>query len=1007
MSVLTIARSGLARSGASRSGFPVAQGTRVPLYALSGVARSGATRSNYHSGRPFFAIAGVTYGTSGATRGILYAGLSIEDTLNSAPNTMTFTAVDDVVVTPGQEVVLTLGSVNNLSREFGGFILSVDVGYWETPANAYRTAQCIDYGWGLGARKVSGYYVGTASAIFASLLATYAPGYTGTAIAAGLPTVTGGITFTNEDLRECFTRLMKRVGGDWYCDYTKDCHAFLDDATTTDPAWLNSVHPSLSHLKISTDLSQTVTRVYIEGGGVTAAATVVVGETMIPLDGSPTWYQSTGGVVVSGPQRIVYTGVLNTGGGGLVGPGASPSGALVANLASGAGVTDGAHDYAVTFVTAAGESLPSPRATLTVGVLDPPAAPVATTDPSAGTGPEVGDHDYAVTFTTSTGETTAGTRVTKSTGYAAVPTDTPNVGAATPGGGVTDGGHDYAVTFLTAGGETPPGPISSQVTTGIGAQVSAPSSSGTLTNLPYGYAVWDTGDVIEVAIGYVTAGGVTNAGPLSAPLTAVHASGGGPTQSCLMTLSGLPVSGDGTVTAKRIWFYKNGAYYAYYDTYPAATTLTVGSSWSLGAGPGANTTGTMKTVPLTAIPLGPAGVTSRKLYRRSGGAGLKLLATLADNTTTTYTDTTANGSLGAAPPSTNTATLRQVALTGIPTGGPLVTGRKVYRTAVGSAQLKLLTTIANNTTTTYTDSTVDASLGANVPTTNTATGNQVSLTAIPVGAAGVTSRKIYRTAAGAAQLKLLTTLADNTTAVYTDTTADGSLGANVTVTDTSGLAQAAGFVAPGSTTLQVATIGGFPASGWAVIGNGQQVIRYSGITGSVLTGIPASGVGAITAAIGYNSTVTSPPMLTGVPASGTGAIRYAILKGDDVNIFVQVDDVAAQAALVARIGGDGIQEDYLQDRRLAFAECVARGTAQLALKSAPVVTVTYDSRDLNTRAGRIVTVNIGAPFNLAEMPFRIQHVVETFLPTAPPLATFSVTASSLRFSYDELLRGKD
>lgn len=64
-------------------------------------------------------------------------------------------------------------------------------------------------------------------------------------------------------------------------------------------------------------------------------------------------------------------------------------------------------------------------------------------------------------------------------------------------------------------------------------------------------------------------------------------------------------------------------------------------------------------VDLTAIPIGPASVTSRKIYRTAGGGAdgtQKLLATIADNTTTTYADNTADGSLGANLPVNNTAT---------------------------------------------------------------------------------------------------------------------------------------------------------------------------------------------------------------------------------------------------------------------------------------------------------------------------------------------------------------
>lgn len=60
-------------------------------------------------------------------------------------------------------------------------------------------------------------------------------------------------------------------------------------------------------------------------------------------------------------------------------------------------------------------------------------------------------------------------------------------------------------------------------------------------------------------------------------------------------------------------------------------------------------------VALTAIPLGGASVTSRKLYRTAaGGSTYLLLATLSDNTTTTYTDNIADGSLGAGAPASNT-----------------------------------------------------------------------------------------------------------------------------------------------------------------------------------------------------------------------------------------------------------------------------------------------------------------------------------------------------------------
>lgn len=61
---------------------------------------------------------------------------------------------------------------------------------------------------------------------------------------------------------------------------------------------------------------------------------------------------------------------------------------------------------------------------------------------------------------------------------------------------------------------------------------------------------------------------------------------------------------------------------------------------------------------------------------------------------------------------------------------------------------------------------------------------KVSLTALPLGGSAVTSRKLYRTAAGGTTYLSLATLADNTTLVYTDNIADSSLGAQAPTTNT-------------------------------------------------------------------------------------------------------------------------------------------------------------------------------------------------------------------------------
>ena len=1006
---LMFSLSGTARSGATRAGWkPV--GKYYPLFALSGVARSGATRAGYTSPKVCISVGGVerAWGKSVVSYEI--------EALTLTSNGATFDA-KGWTPTAGMAVLMRFGSINNTEYLFAGTVLNVVQKYVGSPANQQWGVVCIDHTWGMDTHKVSGHYTGSATTIAQSLISSYASGYTAANVEAGMETVDGGITYTNEDLTACVSRLMKRVGGSWYCDYAKDLHAWVtaDPALITNPTDLTGYHTTFSDFVVTRDLSQVVTRVHVEGGGGAALSGVAVGETILPVDVAD-WYSVSGGVVVAGPQRITYTGRSLGGGGGLVGPGAAPSAAPVPALASGAGLEDGLRSYAVAFVTASGESLVGPVAAITVGAVAAPTTAPTAGAPTIGTGPNPGSHDYATTFVTASGETTAGPSVTRATTATAAPTTGPSAEAAV-GAGVDDGPHDYAVTFVTSIGETRAGPIGTQAMCGAvtSGYVDEPASAPSAANGPdylFGDSTteWAAGDLIYYAVTYLSVFGETTPSSVSSVVVATDFGYGYSARVILVT--SIPVSADADCTGKRVYRNRNGAWAGYVPIGNAVTSLMDGVTAIAGSPPAENTTSVTtdyNRVSVSAIPLGDANCTSRKLYRRSAGAeSLKLVdtgASLANNTTTTYRDVAANAALGAAPPSSSTAYLQRIALSAIPTGGALVTSRKIYRTAAGGTQRKLLATIADNTTTSYVDTVTDASLGANVPTSNTATANQVTLSGIPIGAATVISRKVYRTAAGGAQLKLQQTIANNTaTTAVTDATADAGLGADAPSGDASGLAQPSGQVLAGATSLVVAGTGPFSSTGgWAVIGNGQQVIRYTGVTASSLTGIPASGAGAIIASIGYNSTVTAAPQLTGIPASGAGAILYAILKGDSANLFVTRNDTAAQTALAALLGGDGVKEDYLQDRRLAQPECEARGDAQLALRGTIEESISYVSRDKNTRSGRPIRVDLLAPTSVSAT-FRIQQVTVTnFVPAMFPNYRV-VQASGTRLDFEALLR---
>jgi hypothetical protein len=155
--------------------------------------------------------------------------------------------------------------------------------------------------------------------------------------------------------------------------------------------------------------------------------------------------------------------------------------------------------------------------------------------------------------------------------------------------------------------------------------------------------------------------------------------------------------------------------------------------------------------------------------------------------------------------------------------------------------------------------------------------------------------------------------------------------------------------------------------------------------------------------IPYSTPITVVPQVTGIPASGPGAIVLQILPGDEVNLLVIIDDVEAQTALAGVLGGDGVVEEYQQDRRINLAEATARAAALLDLKRDILETYRYRVRDPLTRSGTTVAVDLPAPTDV-HGTYEIQDVtISGFLGT-DEYPFYDVTASSRRFTFEDLLR---
>lgn len=563
-----------------------------------------------------------------------------------------------------------------------------------------------------------------------------------------------------------------------------------------------------------------------------------------------------------------------------------------------------------------------------------------------GAGVTTGAHAVSVVYVTATGKSLSGPVGTITAGDFPGPLTAPVAGTPLAGTGPDTGSHDYVTTFSALGGETvATGGASNSVTTNATAGELTPPSS------PPAYSMATPGNLVgdmlyEYGLTFVNAAGETTIGA-------------------------------GSITS----------------FFQVASAIPTGAQLNF-----------------TAIPVGPAGTTGRRLYRRDGGGAWGRLTTISDNTTTIYTDN-ASSPGGTLPPSTNTTgtAMQKIPVTAIPIGPTGTTARNLYRRFNGAGTFKLVTTIANNTATTYTDSVPNASLGAAAPGAATAGGNQIALSAIPVGAAAVTQREIYMSPAGGGTRRRVLTIADNTTTTGTITMSDATLAGQITepASDTSGLQQPSGQVNAGATTIPVASAATFRTTGgWVELGGGQ-VVRYTGISGQTLTGIPATGPGSIYATVTYGSQAIPAPMLTGVTeALGPPSLRTlpgTILKGSAVHLWVEVNDYAAQAEQVARTGGWQYVDYLISDGRRGQASLLARCQADLAMFSRPLVTVTYATRDIKTKSGKPVTINLTSP--AISTTLTIQEVTISEIDRAPGLPPrFSVTASSARFSLEDTLR---
>jgi len=1038
------------------------------------------------------------------TGDVRWDSLVINDALSiEQPNTCSF-QIAGAAPTEWQEVVIALGAVNN--KQFGGHIRRVSQVHEDLPANVLYTVECVDYTRLLNRRKVLKHYPSqSASLTIADLITTFTSGFTTANVAPGLPTI-DAIDFDNEDVSRAIAQVLKLAGAKGYVDYDRDVHAFITETVDmpTDITALNMPFNSPALTKAG-DIAQVRTRVIVEAEASQASVEVAPGATTLPVDDA-TPYASAGGTVKTGVQKVTYTGKVAGGTGSTVRSIDGPASAPTPAIGSGAGGVLGPVRYKASFKNSAGETVPGPASGLVTGVAFQKPTLGLTVAAAAGLGRLVGGFNYKTTFVTALGETDLGSVATSFSATAVAAPTAPSLDYVPDGSkhayGHLVGAYGYKVTYVTQYGETTPSSAGTRTAaavapTGTIARSNPSTIIGALAVGASGYhyqCTWIDGEGRETVGGADTAMATVNASTLTpATPSGVFVAGGaldasasygwkvsfidrhgresalsaattGSTTGTNKALSlTTPVSSATGIVGRRIYRTLGGGstYYLVAEIADNTTTAFLDQAPDENLGLLAPSVVTLSDSYRLSLPSGPTGTTARRLYRtKSTGGAYYFVGQVNDNGATTIDDLLGDEDLVDGIPLASTVGEQHTVT--IPTGPTGTLARRIYRTAAGGADYKLLAEVQDNTTTTAVDNIPDSGLASQgPPLLNTAGGQNAALSSIPIGPTGTTARRVYRTKAGGTEYFLCGQISDNTTTIFTDSKKDEELGASSPLVNDAGASTVSltsiplggtgitarrlyrtenggstyrflveikdnttttytdsksdndlGDVAPdvgtigalaGDTSLRVESTSNFlAAGGWAQLDS--QTLRYTGLSGgNTLTGIPSSGAGAIQTTVKAGVAVIGAPHLTGVPSGGAGAVVNTIPKGEAVDLYVQRDNTSQQAAIAALEGGDGVHEHVIPAGRMTAASAQNLADADLALFSDKESVVTFVSRDTKLRSGKSITVTLGAPTNISGT-FTIQRVTHTGYGVPHQYPRRSVVASSYLLTVDDIFR---
>lgn len=289
------------------------------MYARAGLARSGATRSGY-----FLPTAIITIDNGGTpvdiSQHVVHNGWSVSLNINDEVDTATIALLPSCPFVPQARSQIKIGAGSASNLVFGGVVLTVQRTRRPGPDPRYwYDLTCIDWTAIFDAHLVvADYPAQSATLTIRDLVQRFTRGYFTTAgVPANLPTV-AGMSIINERPSTVIRRITNKLGGGFYLDANRVLRAW--SSTIPSPIVEPAPVPLTDHLatlktfRVIEDASQQRTRVWIEGrrtstrlgvpGGISSGLTVPVtdgGIFPLPGDIAADNFARIGSVIGAGP----------------------------------------------------------------------------------------------------------------------------------------------------------------------------------------------------------------------------------------------------------------------------------------------------------------------------------------------------------------------------------------------------------------------------------------------------------------------------------------------------------------------------------------------------------------------------------------------------------------------------------------------------------------------------------------------------------------------------------